>query len=53
MTRTQSDVPSFLREWIERMPFHQIAELTLWMDSQKNVRESIEEMIGWSLEDEE
>ena len=53
MNRTQDNVPFFLREWIERMSYHQIIELTLWMDSQSDVRLSIEKVIGESLEDNE
>ena len=45
--------PEFLSEWLSRMPYHQIAELTIWMDAQKDVKRAIEDAIGESLHDDE
>ena len=42
--------PEFLLDWFRRMPYHQIAELTVWMDAQPDFSKSIEEVIGISLE---
>ena len=42
--------PEFLLNWFRRMPYHQIAELTVWMDAQPDLSKSIEEGISLSLE---
>lgn len=53
MNRAQNTAPFFLREWINEMPYHQISELTLWMEAQSDVRLSIEKVIEESLEEDE
>ena len=45
--------PGFILAWLRRMPYHQIAELTVWMDAQQDVKKAIERAIAKSLEDEE
>ena len=42
--------PEFLVDWFRRMPYHQIAELSVWMDAQPDLSKSIEEVIGASLD---
>jgi len=42
-------VPEFLADCLGHLPYHQIAELTIWMDKQKDVRQSIEQIISESL----
>ncbi len=45
--------PDFLIEWFKQMPYHQIAELTLWMDEQTNINAAIEKAIGDALKDDD
>lgn len=42
--------PEFLVDWFRQMPYHQIAELTIWMDAQPDLSKSIGGAIGFALE---
>lgn len=43
--------PEFLIDWFRQMPYHQLAELTIWMDAQEDLNKAIEEAIRQSLEE--
>ena len=41
--------PHFVLDWFQRMPYHQMAELTVWMDQQADLKQAFEKAIGESL----
>jgi hypothetical protein len=47
------ETPWFVLEWFRRMPYHQIAELTVWMDTQADVKLAFEKAIGEALAEDE
>lgn len=43
--------PDFLLDWFRRMPYHQIAELTIWMDAQADLHQAFEKAIEEGIEE--